>query len=114
MQATYELSQLRQGWQETSNHQEETAVEAIQELTGWDSERAEEAFMQAQWQLAEAEQRITENSAQAHFDKYGRYPSKPFSPRCKVEIDGYTVSRGRVKTCHCSESSRTKYTWKKA
>jgi len=114
MTCSYELSQLRKGWHEASTHEEDAAIEAIQELTGWDIERAEEAFMQAQWLLAEAEQRVTEEAAQAHYDKYGSWPTRPFWPRCKVEIDGYSVSRGHVKTAHSSESARMKYIWKKA
>jgi hypothetical protein len=114
IQATYELSQLRQGWKENDTQQEDAAIETIQSFTGWDAELAEYAFAQAQWELAEAEQRIREDAAQKYFDKCGHYPTKPFYPRCEVEIGGYIVSRGRVKTRHCSESSRVQYIWKKA
>jgi hypothetical protein len=114
VQATYEISQLRDGWQETDTQQEDEAIKAIQEFTRWDVNRAEEAFAQAYWKLAEAEQRIIEDAAQAHFDKHGRYPTKPLCPQCEVEIDGYVVTRLRVRAAHCSESSRMRYAWKKA
>ena len=109
---TYELSQLHKGWRETSSDQEDAAIEAIQEITGWNSRQAEEAFMEAEKQLYLAEKRTTEDSAQAYYDKHGSYPTKPFHPHCKVEIDGYIVSRRRVKTIHSSERRRMKYTWK--
>jgi hypothetical protein len=103
----YEISQLHSGWQEISAQQEDRAIKAIQEFTGWNAELAEEAFSRAQRELAEAEQRITEDAAQAYFDKHGRYPT------CQMRFGGYRVSRRRIKPTHSSESSRVRYAWYK-
>lgn len=107
----YELSTLRDGWRETSTSEEDQAIQSIQEMTGWSAEVCEEAMMQAQWQLAEAEQRFLEDSAQAFHDKHGFYPSEKIRFSCKVEINGYTITRRRVKTRHVSEASRLLYSW---
>ena len=109
----YELSSLRDGWRETSTAEADQAIAALQEFTGWDAEACEEAIAEASCKLAEAEHRYLQEKAQAFYDEHGRYPSGQINFSCKVELNGYTVTRRRVKTRHVSESSRLLYSWSK-